>query len=754
MSHGAGKGVRAPAGGAADAQSDVETLRGSIESVLYHSEESGYTVCRVIPEGRREAVNVVGSAAAVWPGEEVRATGRWVVHPQHGRQFRADEFLCVTPTSVEGLRRYLSSGLLRGIGEVTAKRIVERFGAQTLEIIEHHSQRLQEVEGVGRKRRQQIKQSWIEQKGIRDVMIFLQGHGIGTAQSARIFRQYGAQAVAVVKQNPYRLCDEIWGVGFKTADAVAGSLGTAPDAPQRLRAGLVYVLQAHSEEGHCYSPVAELLLSAQNLLGVAVEALAPALAEEVRSGRLVQEDDRVYPAALHRSECLIAQKIASLLRTAPGFRPIVVERALPWAEKRMRVQFAPGQAEALRMALSSKVSILTGGPGVGKTTIIRALTDVFGARELRVLLAAPTGRAAKRMEEATGHEAVTIHRLLKYQPRDGSFEHHAGNPLEADVVIVDEASMMDTWLTGHFISAVPDAACLVFVGDVDQLPSVGPGNVLRDLIHSQAVPCAKLDTIFRQQTGGRIVRNAHLINRGESFELPGEGEDSDFFFLNAEEPEAVIRRMVDLVAKRIPARFGFDPLNDIQVLTPMRRNQLGADNLNVVLQAALNPEGLAIERFGRTYREGDRVMQIRNNYDKNVFNGDIGRIRRVDAEQREIAVLFDGRPVRYDAAELDELVHAYACSVHKSQGSEYPAVVLLLATQHFKLLQRNLLYTAITRARKLVCVIGTPKAVHIAIRNNEIHQRRTGLRERIAAAAHPRNAVRAEARRDAEEPHP
>jgi len=716
---------------------DVEELAGVVETIIYRSEESGYTVATMRIPARADPVTVVGNCGAIWLGETLKATGRWTRHKQHGLQFQADSIVCIAPTSATGIERYLASGLIRGVGKVTARRLVATFGAETLRVIEKESARLEEVAGIGPSRRRLIKDSWIEQKAVRDIMIFLQSHGVGTAQSARIYRQYGNQAIALITENPYRLCEDIWGIGFKTADGVAKSLGVPPESEVRARAGLIYVLQTLADEGHCFAGTPELILQAQVLLEIPPEILMTALEHEVRRGALVRDDNRIYVAALHRAEVCVAAKLRALAQRPAAFKPIDAARAIPWAEQRMKLKFAPMQTEALRMALAEKVSIMTGGPGVGKTTIIRALVDVFSARGLVVQLAAPTGRAAKRMEEATGHEARTIHRLLKYLPHLGHFEHGPDNPLEGDVFILDEVSMMDVLLMSTFLGALPDASCLVLVGDTDQLPSVGPGNVLRDLIESGAVPCTRLETIFRQETGGWIVRNAHHVNHGESLELPGEDEASDFYFIHTVEPEQVIQRMLDLVTKRMPQRFGFDPMDDIQVLTPMRRNQLGADNLNAVLQDALNPAGREIHRFGRNYREGDRVMQIRNNYDKEVFNGDIGRIRAVDTEEQRVRVDFDGRPVPYELPELDELVHAYACSIHKAQGSEYPAVVVLLATQHYRLLQRNLLYTALTRGRKLVCLVGSSKAVHMAIRNNQIRLRRTGLRERLGGRPQP-----------------
>ncbi len=711
----------------------TEKVSGSVTSVVFRNEESGYTVCTVRPAGpKAEPFALVGNCAAVWEGEEITAEGVWARHPQHGRQFQAASILCVTPTSVEGIRRYLSSGMIRGVGKELAKRIVDRFGDTTLQVIEKESRRLEEVEGIGGLRRKQIKESWVEQRSVRDIMIFLQSHGIGAAQAARIFRQYGPDAIAVVKANPYRLCEDVWGIGFKTADAIALSVGVPRESLARARAGLVYLLQSHADEGgHCFCLEPDLVLHAQDLLGIPTETLTEALAEEVARGALIRETGHIYLRALYDAERRVADQLLRLLDRPARFPVIDAPRALAWAESKMGIQLADAQRAALRLAIASKVTVITGGPGVGKTTIIRALTEIFSARHLTMALAAPTGRAAKRMSEATGREALTIHRLLKYNPSDHAFEFDADNPIDADVFILDETSMVDIRLMSQFLDALPDFACLVLVGDIDQLPSVGPGNVLRDVILSRAVPCQTLDTIFRQDMTGLIVRNAHRINNGEMIEA-GEGT-SDFYFIDTAEPEKIVERMVDLVTHRIPQRFGLSPLEDIQVLTPMRRNYLGAENLNAVLQQALNPAGETLARGGTLFRTRDRVMQLRNNYDKDVYNGDIGFVRSVDTDARELVVTFDGRPVKYEYADLDELVHAYACSIHKSQGSEYPAVVLIIHTQHFKLLQRNLLYTGITRGRKLVCIVGSQQAVRMAIRNNLVIERRTGLQDRLRA---------------------
>ncbi len=713
----------------------VEELLGTVENILFRAEETGYTVCGVtLQTDRRETVTVVGYCAAVWVGEVLKSRGRWVRHKTHGMQFQAEAMECVVPTSARGIERYLASGMIRGIGKVMAKRLIARFGDDTLRVIEKDSGRLEEVEGIGAKRRLMIKESWIEQKAVRDIMIFLQGHGIGPGQASRIFRQYGGQAVAVISENPYRLCTDVWGIGFKTADRVALSMGIPADSPPRSRAGLAYVLQTMTEEGHCFCAMPELILQAQALLEIPAEILETALAHELAHGRLIREDQRIYLPALFEAEVAIARKLAALQHQPVRFKAIDAERAVPWAEEQVAIQFDHRQAEALRRALTEKVAIITGGPGVGKTTIIRALVEIYSRRKLEVCLAAPTGRAAKRMEEATGHAASTIHRLLKFNPRSGGFEHGPEKPIEGDVFILDEVSMIDVPLMHAFLRALRDDAVLVLVGDTDQLPSVGPGNVLRDLIQSERIPSVTLQHIFRQAHGGLIVQNAHHINRGEFIESPAPDDESDFYFFETREPDAVVARVIDLVANRIPRRFRFDPMADIQVLTPMRRNQLGADNLNAMLQQALNPNGSSVSRFGRIYRIRDRVMQIRNNYDKDVFNGDIGLIETVDTEEQSLVVNFDGRCIEYAFNELDELLHAYACSIHKAQGSEYPAVVLLLATQHFKLLQRNLLYTAITRGRKLVCLVGSSKAVAMAIRNNEMRLRRTALAQRLAEA--------------------
>ena len=716
-----------------EAAEPLEKLQGLVNRVVFHSDETGYSVCGVIPKGKRDKdeVMVVGNCPSICEGESVVAEGRWAHHSRHGRQFQATRIECHPPHSVAGIKRYLGSGMVKGIGPGLAERLVAAFGDRTLEIIDKESARLEEVDGIGRMRREMIRESWREQKAVRDIMVFLQSHEVGTACAMRIYKQYGDQAVTVVRENPYRLCHEVWGIGFKTADRIALSIGVPPHSESRARAGILYILTTMSEEGHCFCPREDLIAAAEQMLEIPSEILKGAIVHGVTNGTLCEERGNVFLTPLYQAESGVAAMLERLIATAAPYAPVQVEKAVTWAEGQMAIGFAPAQRAALEMALLKKVSIITGGPGVGKTTIVRALVDIFNARKMSICLAAPTGRAAKRMEESTGMPAKTIHRLLKYTPGTGGFEHGLDNPIEGDVFILDEVSMIDIQLMNSFLRALPASAILVLVGDADQLPSVGPGNVLRDLIDSGAIPMTMLETIFRQESQSWIVRNAHRVNHGLPFEMPEEGKPSDFFFIESETPEDVIAKMLELVSSRIPKKFHFDPKTEVQVLTPMRRNQLGCENLNILLQEALNPGGISVRRFGRQYREGDRVIQIRNNYDKEVFNGDIGQVDHVNAEVQEVVVNYDGRRVVYAAEELDELDLAYACSVHKSQGSEYPAVVLLMTTHHFKLLQRNLLYTAMTRGRKLVCLVGSKKAVFMAIRNNHVSFRRTSLCDRL-----------------------
>ena len=721
------------------AKSAVETVEGTIRSVVYHNEENGYTVLHVeLPSGyalrRLNEITVVGKTQAVWEGEDVRAEGQWVTDKVHGRQFKADNITCMAPKSLDGIEKYLASGLIRGIGKVLARRIVQTFGENTLNVLSHQSARLREVPKLGAAKIAQIRESWHANETMRENMIFGQTYGISITKMTKIVRKYGPDAIAIVKANPYRLCRDIWGIGFATADRIALSVGILKDSPIRAQATISYALEKEAEDGgHCWTYENELLVKGNELTGIPVEILATALEAEIAENRVAVEGEtvprRIYPRTLFFSERRTAGRVRAILNTPRAFRSFDVEKAIAWWESRAGFTLAVRQHQALERSLANKFSIITGGPGVGKTTIIRALVEIYGKMKLRVVLAAPTGRAAKRMTESVGSPAQTIHRLLKWNPVTNHFTFDAENRLEGDVFIFDETSMIDIALAADLLSALPDAAVVVWVGDTDQLPSVGAGSVLGDLIKSGAIPSTRLELIFRQDTSGLIVTNAHHVNAGEPLEV--RSGDTDFYFMRIEDPELCIRRAIDFMMTRIPRKFGLDPLQDVQILTPMRRNALGTENLNVEIQKALNPTGPALIRGGTTFRVGDRVMQLRNNYDKDVYNGDVGFVKGVDADARSLVVTFDGRPVKYDAGDLDELVLAYAMTIHKSQGSEYPAVIVIIHTQHYVMLQRNLLYTAITRGRKLVLLMGVPYAVDQAIKTNTVRERRTGLAERL-----------------------
>ena len=721
------------------AETQMETVAGTVKSVVFHSDESGYTVLRVEqPSGFQlralNEVTVVGKVQAVWEGEEIRADGQWVTDKVHGRQFKAASITCVAPKSVAGIERYLASGLIRGIGKVLARRIVETFGEDTLNVLSHQSARLKEVPKLGKAKIEQIRASWHQNETMRENMIFGQTYGISVVKMTKIVRKYGPDAIAVIKRNPYRLCRDIWGIGFATADKIALSVGIAPDSLVRARASISYTLEKEAEEGgHCWTYENDLLLRGNELTGIPTEVLGAALEAELAEGSVVAaptEPRRIYLRSTYYSERDVAERVGAILSAPRGFRAVSVDKAIAWWERRTGFTLAARQRDAVENSLREKFSIITGGPGVGKTTIVRALVEIYGGMRLQVVLAAPTGRAARRMGESVGRPAQTIHRLLKWNPVTNRFTYDAENRLEGDVFIFDETSMIDVKLAADLLAALPDAATVVWVGDTDQLPSVGPGAVLGDTIRSGVVASVRLDVIFRQDDSGLIVRNAHHVNAGEPLEV--RSGDTDFYFVRCEEPELCIRRALDFMATRIPRKFGLDPLRDVQVLVPMRRNALGTENLNVELQKAFNPDAPGLVRGGTTFRVGDRVMQLRNNYDKDVYNGDIGFVKAVDAAERSMVVLFDGRPVRYEAADLDELVLAYAMTIHKSQGSEYPAVIVIIHTQHYVMLQRNLLYTAITRGRKLVLLMGVPYAVDQAIKTNVVRERRTGLAERLA----------------------
>jgi exodeoxyribonuclease V alpha subunit len=721
-------------------------LTGQIEKITFANDETGFTIARVKVDGRHEPVTVVGTLMAPMPGEILDMRGEWANHPRFGRQFKVREYKTRVPATVYGIRKYLGSGMIKGLGPVMAGRIVDKFGKKTLDIIDSDIQRLAEVAGVGQKRVDMIATAWDAQSEIRDVMLFLQSHGVSSGYAAKIFKQYGTRAITMVKKNPYRLATDIFGIGFLTADQIAAKLGFERDSQLRVEAGILYVLHELSGDGHVCYPYDPLISKCCEILEVEREPVMQALGNLALDQSIVIEDindsvdefkennKAVYLTRLYLAETGIARRLLSLVKAARAVRDIDSNKAIDWVQRRLSITLAQKQRKAVLRAVEDKVMVITGGPGTGKTTIINAVLKIFAKLKTRIMLAAPTGRAAKRMSEATGFEAKTIHRLLEFSLQKGGFQRNEDKPLGCDVLVIDEASMIDTALMYHLLKAVPPAATLILVGDIHQLPSVGPGNVLNDIIASLAVPVVTLDKIFRQAQTSQIVVNAHKINAGQ---IPSTRANraadpqTDFYFIEQEDPEKVLEIILELCKKRIPRHFGFNPVDDIQVLTPMHRGSVGAGNLNQKLQAALNPGEGGVTRGERTYRIHDKVMQIRNNYDKEVFNGDIGRITAIAWDSREISVRIDSREVVYDFGDLDELVPAYAVSVHKSQGSEYPVVIVPIVTQHYILLQRNLIYTAVTRGKKLVIIVGTRKAMTIGINNNKTRQRYTRLKYRL-----------------------
>ncbi len=721
------------------------SLKGQIERITYTNDENGYTVAKVKISGRKDLVTVVGTLLVPIPGEVIEVKGNWMNHPRYGEQFKVEHYKSLVPASVYGIEKYLGSGLIKGIGPIMAKRIVEKFDKKTLEVIEEEIEKLAQVDGIGKKRIEMIKKAWQDQKEIRDVMIFLQTHGVGSGYATKIFKQYGNRSIKIVKENPYRLATDIFGIGFLTADRIAEKLGFPKDSELRAEAGILYVLNQLADEGHVYYPYEPLVKKCQEVLGVDREVIVKALDAISAAKMIVIEDLKegvedfrennkaVYLARFHLSETNIVTRMKTLINTPKSIREIDSDKAIEWVQKQLTITLAAKQVEAMRCAAENKVMIITGGPGTGKTTIINAILKIFSTLRVTIMLAAPTGRAAKRMSEATGHEAKTIHRMLEYSIRKGGFQRNEQRPLDCDLLIVDEASMIDTILMHHLLKAIPPRATFILVGDVNQLPSVGAGNVLKDIIASGQMQVVELNEIFRQAKESLIIVNAHKINSGllPSFKSSGQKLD-DFYFIEQEDPEEVLRIILELTKERIPRRFGFDPVDDIQVLTPMHKGVVGAGNLNVELQKVLNPGENGVSRGGWNFRVNDKVMQVKNNYDKEVFNGDIGRITTIDPEDQEMTISFDGRQVPYAFTDLDEIVLAYAVSVHKSQGSEYPAVVMPILTQHYVLLQRNLVYTAVTRGRRLVVMVGTMKALAIGVRNDKTRKRYTYLRQRLS----------------------
>ena len=702
-------------------------LRCVVERITYQNPENGYSVLKVKVKGYNDLVTLVGNLLEVPVGSVLLCRGEWKVDKRYGSQFVAATWEETMPATVYGIEKYLGSGLVKGIGPRFARAIVQRFGTETIDIIETEIERLYEVPNIGRKRVAKIRESWEKQKDIKNVMLFLQGYGVSTAYAAKIYREYGKESIDKVRENPYRLADDIWGIGFKTADGIAAKMGYEKEDPRRCRSGILYTLGQLSDEGHVYAGEEQLVKTAGQLLEAGETAIRDILARMFQAEDLILDKDAIYLPPFYHAECGTSRRLRDLAEsTGRSLFDGLFDPSSLTAET--GIEYDEVQLAAIRQAVTSKVMVLTGGPGTGKTTTTQGIIAALKKAGLRVLLAAPTGRAAKRMSEATGMEAKTIHRLLEYNPQDG-YKRNDENPLEGDALIVDECSMIDILLMNNLLKAVPVGMRLVFVGDIDQLPSVGAGNVLRDIIDSQRIPVVRLVRIFRQAQKSRIVMSAHAINRGK-FPDTSNGRDTDFFFMKEEDPERAAASIVRLVKERLPRAYRESP-NRIQVLTPMQRGVVGAANLNLLLQQALNPSGPSLNRGGYTYRQGDRVMQQRNNYAKEVFNGDLGYIREVDTEERTLTVDFDGKTVEYDVTELDELTLAYATTIHKAQGSEYPIVVMPVLMTHFVMLQRNLIYTGITRAKKICVLIGATKALAYAVHNMSVLKRNTSLRERL-----------------------
>lgn len=706
-------------------------LRCVVERITYQNPENGYSVLKVKVKGYNDLVTLVGNLLEVPVGSVLLCRGEWKVDKRYGSQFVAATWEETMPATVYGIEKYLGSGLVKGIGPRFARAIVQRFGTETIDIIETEIERLYEVPNIGRKRVAKIRESWEKQKDIKNVMLFLQGYGVSTAYAAKIYREYGKESIDKVRENPYRLADDIWGIGFKTADGIAAKMGYEKEDPRRCRSGILYTLGQLSDEGHVYAGEEQLVKAAGQLLEAGETAIRDTLAGMLQAEDLILDKDAIYLPPFYHAECGTSRRLRDLAEsTGRSLFDGLFDPSSLTAET--GIEYDEVQLAAIRQAVTSKVMVLTGGPGTGKTTTTQGIIAALKKAGLRVLLAAPTGRAAKRMSEATGMEAKTIHRLLEYNPQDG-YKRNDENPLEGDALIVDECSMIDILLMNNLLKAVPVGMRLVFVGDIDQLPSVGAGNVLRDIIDSQRIPVVRLVRIFRQAQKSRIVMNAHAINQGR-FPDTSNGRDTDFFFMREDDPERAAETIVRLVKERLPRAYRESP-DRIQVLTPMQRGVVGAANLNLLLQQALNPSGPSLNRGGYTYRQGDRVMQQRNNYDKDVFNGDLGYIREVDTEERTLKVDFDGKWVEYDVTELDELTLAYATTIHKAQGSEYPIVVMPVLMTHFVMLQRNLIYTGITRAKKICVLLGAAKALAYAVRNVSVLKRNTRLKERLNPSA-------------------
>lgn len=719
-----------------------ESISGLIERVTYFNEESGFVVLRVKIKGRRDLLTVVGQSVSANAGEWAKAEGVWARDREHGLQFKAERLVCTPPTNIEGIEKYLASGMIKGIGPVYAKKMVARYGEKIFDIIETASAKLESIDGIGPGRRRKIKDAWQEQKVVRKIMVFLHSNGVSTSRAVRIYKTYGEEAIEKVQNNPYILARDIRGIGFKSADHIAQKLGIPQDSLHRAQAGLNHVLTEASGNGHCGLPEDLLIRQTTELLAVDESIPREGLAQALHAGDVVRdgvgEHDLIFLPALKKAEEYIARRILDLSGQPSSYPDIDFNRAITWVQGSNKLQLAASQTEAIRCALENRVVIITGGPGVGKTTIIQSILKILHAKCVTFALCAPTGRAAKRLSESTGHEARTIHRLLEVNPRNGQFKRDEESPLEEKLLVVDECSMVDIPLMHHLLKALPEDGHLLLVGDVDQLPSVGPGSVLKDFIQSGCLSVVRLQEIFRQAAGSRIITNAHRINQGQMPMMEEDAPLSDFYFIDREEPERAAATLLQMVRDRIPSKFQVHPILDIQVLCPMNRGSLGVREMNLTLQNALNPlrhGDVVAEKFGWQFRARDKVIQTENNYDKEVFNGDIGQIISIDPIEKEIKVQFEHRKVIYDFGELDELSLAYAITIHKSQGSEFPVVVMPVATQQYMLLQRNLVYTGVTRGRKLVVIVGQKKALGMAVNNSKNASRYSGLLHRLRSGS-------------------